>query len=419
MEIYDIKFKGERIVYELSLQEAMSTYTGYFPSQSYNYYLDSNWRMGMYNYELVPGIDCPKTATFFNLTHMIGTASAVTMKNSVCVFEQNRAIPLRRHYDSDFAGGYTFYGGMTDNVLVLRTIASVYNYDYVWDFTFYQNGVIQVQVSSTGYIMGTFYIDDVKPYGYKLSNYGTATTHEHLASFKVDLDVLGTKNSYETIQVDIESVQNSWENITRVRKVLKPVTRQTELEAVYKFNFETPTYLNFYNEEKKNKMGVRRGYRIQNNGMTKLLYPEDWMLVPMISWGQYQMAVTKHKDSERYSSSPYNQNAPKDPQVDFRKYISDNESIVNQDLVAWVTIGMMHIPHSEDLPNTATVANSASFFIRPFNYFEEDPSMGSTNAVLMTPGKSGPKVELYGTPTGPVCLPRNYTMDYNGRVNID
>lgn len=89
IEIYDIRFQKDRLIYELSLQEAMATYTGYYPSQSYMYYLDGNWRLGMSSFELVPGIDCPKTSTFFNLTHMIGTPRAVTMKNAVCVFELN------------------------------------------------------------------------------------------------------------------------------------------------------------------------------------------------------------------------------------------------------------------------------------------------------------------------------------------
>ena len=95
----------------------------------------------------------------------------------------------------------------------------------------------------------------------------------------------------------------------------------------------------------------------------------------------------------------------------------DDDSIVNEDLVAWVTIGAMHIPHSEDLPNTATVANSANFFIRPFNYFDEDPSIGSTNAILITPKDakfSEQKVERYGTPTGPHCVPKEYKTDFNG-----
>lgn len=78
----------------------------------------------------------------------------------------------------------------------------------------------------------------------------------------------------------------------------------------------------------------------------------------------------------------------------------------------------MHVPHAEDLPNTATAANSARFFIRPFNYFDEDPSIGSTNAILITPIEpynfSAQKVERYGTPVGPQCIPKKHTTDFKG-----
>ena len=96
----------------------------------------------------------------------------------------------------------------------------------------------------------------------------------------------------------------------------------------------------------------------------------------------------------------------------------DDDPIVNEDLVSWVTIGAMHVPHSEDLPNTATAANSASFFIRPFNYFDEDPSIGSTNAILIKPIEpynfTGQIVERYGTPVEPQCIPKDYKIDFNG-----
>ena len=78
----------------------------------------------------------------------------------------------------------------------------------------------------------------------------------------------------------------------------------------------------------------------------------------------------------------------------------------------------MHVPHAEDLPNTATAANSARFFIRPFNYFDEDPSIGSTNAILITPIEpynfSAQKVERYGTPVGPQCIPKKHATDFKG-----
>lgn len=56
-----------------------------------------------------------------------------------------------------------------------------------------------------------------------------------------------------------------------------------------------------------------------------------------------------------------------------------------QDLVAWVTVGFLHIPHSEDVPNTATPGNAVGFFLRPFNFFDEDPSMASRSPIIVRP----------------------------------
>ena len=316
MQIYDIKFNGERIIYELSLQEAAATYGGYYPIPSWNNFLDSNWGMGAASYEMARGVDCPNTATFFDVVHMIGAAKPRTFRNAVCVFELNTGMPLRRHYENNFMGGYRFYGGMANQVLVLRTVATVYNYDYVFDFIFYQNGVIEVKISASGYIFGAFYDSNSDPYSYLLHDDFTSGTHDHLINYKVDLDVGGRKNSYETIEIGIENITERWfPNKRRVQKVLKRSVKKTELDAAYKFNFDTPKYLNFFNDMDKNRMGVKKGYRIQLGGMLKQLYPEDWMITPMMSWSLYQMAVTKYKDNETHSSSIYNQNAPTDPQV--------------------------------------------------------------------------------------------------------
>lgn len=41
MRLYDVKFKGERIIYELGLQEAIAHYAGNDPVQSGTAYLDT------------------------------------------------------------------------------------------------------------------------------------------------------------------------------------------------------------------------------------------------------------------------------------------------------------------------------------------------------------------------------------------
>ena len=318
MQIYDIQFNGERIVYELSLQEAAATYAGYYPVPSWNNILDGTLGLGMSSFELVRGVDCPYSATFFDLVHMVDVGRPQTFRNAVCVFELNTGIPLRRHYDNNFVNGYKFYGGMANQVLVLRSIATLWNYDYVFDFIFFQNGVIEVKMSASGYIFGAFYDSNIEPYAYPLHEHLTSGTHDHLINYKADLDVGGRKNSYETIEIGIENITERWfPDRRRVQKVLKRSVKKTELEAAYKFNFDHPKYLNFFNEDKRNRMGVKKGYRIQLGSALKQLYPEDWMITPMLSWSLYQMAVTKYKENETQSSSIYNQNSPTNPQVRF------------------------------------------------------------------------------------------------------
>ena len=53
--LYDICFRGEPVIYELGLQEAMSQYAGNDPVQGAAKYLDTFFGMGKTMFELVPG----------------------------------------------------------------------------------------------------------------------------------------------------------------------------------------------------------------------------------------------------------------------------------------------------------------------------------------------------------------------------
>ena len=413
-QLFDIRFNGERIVYELSLQEPGAFYSAWSPMQSYTNYLDSAWAIGA-NFELVKGVDCPKTATFFDVTYFTDSSDPGTRRNAVCVFEHNLGKPLRRHFENDFEGSYEFYGGMAGTALVFRTISTPYNYDYIYDYVFYPNGVIEAKVSTTGYLQATFWTSEEDNYGNKVYDNVAGTLHDHIMNYKVDLDVAGRKNRYETITSNIENIASLWfPNERHIQKRLTRDLKKTELEAAYKFDFQHPSYLNFYNSAKNNVHGVRRGYRVQLNGILRQLYPENWQFTNGFSWSHYQLAVTKYKKTEERSSSIYNHNDMYNPVVDFKKFMVDNESIVDEDLITWITIGLMHIPHSEDIPVTATPANSAGFFLRPFNYFDEDPSMASRDSVYITPSDKGSKVDRFGRPEGSQCVPPEVPIDYNG-----
>ena len=131
IQIFDIKFKGDRIVYELSVQEAEAFYSGWSPKPLFTNYLDAAWNMGSMTFELLRGVDCPDTATFFDVLHFVGRGYPAKYKKAICLFEQDMGVPLRRHYDTNFKGGYNFYGGMPGSAPILRTAATTCNYTIV------------------------------------------------------------------------------------------------------------------------------------------------------------------------------------------------------------------------------------------------------------------------------------------------
>ncbi|ESO96938.1 hypothetical protein LOTGIDRAFT_159693 [Lottia gigantea] len=71
LQIYDVRFQGERLAYELSLQEASSLFSGYGVVSGFSNYFDISGIAGATSYELVPGVDCPGTASFHDAYHYV------------------------------------------------------------------------------------------------------------------------------------------------------------------------------------------------------------------------------------------------------------------------------------------------------------------------------------------------------------
>ncbi|XP_041045268.1 amiloride-sensitive amine oxidase [copper-containing] [Carcharodon carcharias] len=417
LQLFNVRFNDEPIAFEISVQEALAFYSGHSPAGMQTKYIDTAWGMGTFDYELAKGIDCPEIATYKDAYHFRDTDQPVRYKNALCIFEHSTAVPLRRHFSSNFQGSFKFYGGLENHVLVIRTISTVYNYDYIWDFIFHQNGVIEVKVHATGYIHSTFFTPEGENYGTKVYDYVLGNLHTHLIHYKVDLDVAGTENSFETIGLKFENISNPWSpGDYVVQSKLERVQRVRERAAAFPFTKPSPRYLLFYNPQKKNKWQSHRAYRIQFNSQADRLLPRDWKEEKAITWSRYRLAVTRFREREECSSDMFLQNDPWDPNVRFENFIQNNENITNQDLVAWVTVGFLHIPHSEDVPNTSTPGNAVGFFLRPFNFFQEDPSVSSRSVVIVRPeGKSfsSVKIQTWQNATGDYCL-KQTPFRYNG-----
>ena len=190
MQLHNIKYKGERIVYELGLQEAVAHYASRTdPFQASNAYLDSEYGFGETTFQLVSGFDCPAYAAYLNTSFYAGETSH-THPNSICLFEFDTAYPIQRHTAAP-------YVSVTKNIMfIVRSVATVGNYDYVFDYEFYLDGSIRTTVRASGYIQSSFWTTNMtNADGFHIHDHLAGSMHDHVLNFKLDLDVAGTANS--------------------------------------------------------------------------------------------------------------------------------------------------------------------------------------------------------------------------------
>ncbi|XP_030364263.1 membrane primary amine oxidase-like isoform X1 [Strigops habroptila] len=416
LRLFDIRHKGERVAYEISVQEALSVYGSNCPGGMSTRYMDGSFGIGHYTSSLVRGVDCPYLATYVDVHFLAHSQVPRVSKSALCIFEQNLGSPLRRHYSNLQS---LYYGGLVNSALVIRSITTVGNYDYVWDFIFYQNGAIEGKVQTTGYTSSSFLHGDGLRYGNRVWEHTLGTIHTHFINYKVDLDVGGVKNSLVAHDMAFEMARAPWspeQQIERPRLTKKVL--DTEDQAAFRLQAKMPRYI-YFAANSKNKWGHQRGYRIQVISSAGDHVPEASSMERAISWARYQLAVTRRKEEEPTSTSIYNQNDPWTPTIAFADFIN-NETITNEDLVAWITAGFLHIPHSEDIPNTATVGNSVGFLLRPYNYYDLDPSIYSHDGVFFTSEQDFTACEVNPVaclPQTASCLPNFPPFTYDGFQN--
>lgn len=404
LRLNDVRFNNERLAFEIIQSETCVFYSGFNPVTYTSIYYDSSWLLGLNSMQLTRGVDCPDTAVYLD-TYVFMYNEPIQIKNAICIFESNPGIPLRRHYTTTRADE-TIYGGIVDYHLVVRTMAVIWNYDYVFDFKFHQNGQLDVVVSSTGYVMSIFADTKELKYANVVADNVAASIHQHLFHYKVDLDIGGLSNRFSSLDIKTETVSRpDFYPTNKTQAYFVENLRKTEKDAAIMYNFNEPKYYVFYKKDNKNKFGKDRAYRIINGGMSKFLLPQT-DVNRGASWSQYQIAVTKQKDEEVESSSIYHQFNSIDPIFIFDDFINDNESIIDEDLVAWVTMGMHHIPGTEDVPSTTTSATQLYFSLKPHNYFDECPSRLSSDSVHIGVGdKNQAKIDTSKTFINFNCTP--------------
>lgn len=395
--LFDIRFRGERVMYELSLQEALAHYAGDDPMAGGQEFLDAFFGMGTNAFELLPGYDCPAYADYLGAElHRSGRTEA--RPNNVCVFEFTSDYLLSRH-----AAQYSVTASR-NTFLTVRTVATVGNYDYTVDYVFYLDGAIEVKVRASGYIFGAFYASHKSgyegEYGHRVHDALASSLHDHVISFKADLDVAGTANDMVRLAVEPTTVSYPWDQpYVEARNTMHLVEYNVTHEAGLVWPANAGEFFLVYSADQKNAWGERKGYRVvSGTGMGNtphLTIVNSTSLGTSATWAEKDVWVVRHKDHEPRGADPLNYIAPHEPLVEFAQ-IANAESLVRDDeydgdLVVYFNVGSHHIPHSGDIPNTLMHTSASSVMFVPHNFADRDPSRASVQGV---------RYQLKGTDSG-------------------
>ncbi|KAL1954010.1 hypothetical protein VTO42DRAFT_1831 [Malbranchea cinnamomea] len=406
---FDIRFKGERILYELSLQEAMSQYGGYQPKAANTVYHDTYYTLGADMGPLLEGFDCPFGSTFWDLPFHYRNLTIIN-QGALCIFETDIGYPVARHRTWGGASKWEFrnLAAVKGSALVVRAIATIGNYDYMFNYAFHVDGSIEISVHASGYLQSSFYYPDQKKWGPRIQKATMGSIHDHVLTFKADFDIVDAANSFQVSKlVAVEQSQPWFPELGTFE--------QMELDIHY---IETEKRLNWpannagmfcvVNKDQTNAWGEYRGYRIvparSNIHLTTMDSP--WSKKNS-EFAKQHVAVSRQHDTEPFANSIQNINLPWKPQQDFSKFF-DGESLDQEDLVVWVNMGMHHFTRAEDVPMTLYTEAYASMVFAPQNFFDRAPVDDLRNRRYIVPRrKEGEdaeyelEFETYG-----VALPR-------------
>lgn len=381
MVLYDVHYDNRSLFYRLSLSDMNIPYA----DPRHPYHKKAAFDLGdvgagiMAN-DLKLGCDCLGSIHYLSGLVPNDKGEPVEMPNCVCIHEQDNGL-LWKHtnYRSGRAGMYLSattsesanktIAVVRNRELVLQSIITVANYEYILAFMFNQAGDVIYEVRATG-ILSTQPIDeglDV-PWGTVVHPGVLATHHQHIFSLRVDPALDGHSNRLVYDEAH-----------PMPRDDLNPhgtgyFTKETVVthSGGYNLDYDVNRTFKIQNANVRNPInGKPVGYKIHAPPFQKGIADKDSFTYKRAEFSDSNIYAVKHRDGELYAGGRYTNQSRGDAGV--RTWSQRNDSIVDDDLVLYVQFGINHVPRIEDFP--VMPCEIIKVAMRPVNFFDKNPAI--------------------------------------------
>ena len=231
-----------------------------------------------------------------------------------------------------------------------------YTLEYYWYWFFYQDGSIEFEARLTGILQ--VYVadkDEPNPYGTTIAPQISAQNHQHLFCIRLDPMIDGLKNSVvETDIVPSPHPTGSKENFAGNAFVIQEQTLEKATSRDYDLARERRWRItNSGRQHYSTKSDV--GYAIiMKCGVAPLMAREDGWIGRRAKFATKPFWVIKDQEGPQggrvFPSGKYLPQTRDEPEESLGKWAKKDESIVDEDIVCYLTFGTTHIPRPEDWP---------------------------------------------------------------------
>ncbi|KAL2194803.1 copper amine oxidase [Corynascus similis CBS 632.67] len=369
MVLYDVHYDNKPLFYRLSLSDMCIPYAD--PRNPFHRKAAfdlGDAGAGIMANNLQLGCDCLGSIYYIGGVLVDGQGNPVDMPNVICVHEQDAGI-LWKHTNYRTNRAVV----VRNRELVLQTILTVSNYEYILSFVFNTAGDLAYEARATG-ILSTQPVDrelttTPHPFGTIVHPGVLGGFHQHFFSLRIDPMVAGHGNSIvfdEAIAIPRDPKLNP--------HGVGYTVKRTEVESSGSFDLDTSKNRTFkiINPTVHNPVnGTAVGYKVVVPPMQPILADTDSFHHKRAEFADHSIYVTRYADGELYAGGLYTNQGRGGDGV--RSWADRKDSLIGRDPVLWVQFGINHIPRVEDFP--VMPAETLRVMLRPVNFFDRNPAI--------------------------------------------
>ncbi|KAF2653868.1 putative copper/topaquinone oxidase [Lophiostoma macrostomum CBS 122681] len=364
--LHDVRFDGRPAFYRLALSDMFVPYADPRPPFHRKSAFDfGDAGAGATANSLELGCDCLGLIKYFNGILADGDGNAYVKRNVICMHEQDDLIRWKHTVPSGRAIG------ARSRVLILQTMSTLANYEYIFLWTFDQAGGIGFEIRATG-IMSTqpIPLDSTEDYKYgNIVHPGVvAPSHQHIFCMRIDPAVDGHGN--EVVQSDTVAMPYDEESnpygvgfIVQKTSLLKAGSYDSDVSKGRVWLITNPS---------KEHPVTRRSvaWKLHPHNSQMLLAGEKSLHKARGAFSVHQLFLTKYNRHELYAPGNFTIQSRKENGV---VSWANRKDDLNGDPVIWHSFGITHIPRTEDFPVMPIAKLQVK--LEPNNFFKANPAI--------------------------------------------